>query len=82
MIEYIVKLQTGLENNDNEVKFKRMLKADEAFSALWDIKVELRRIWKYEENMSDETFKKVEEIREYFFEILDDHDINLDRDYG
>jgi hypothetical protein len=47
-------------------------------NALWEINTELRTLWKYEE-LSDEEFKIVERIREKFFDILQDNDINLDK---
>ena len=82
MLKYVIELKTNPEDNDDEMKFKRMMKSDEAFGALWDIKMKLREIWKYEEGLSEETFKKVEEIREFIFDTLYEHGINLDLDYN
>jgi len=82
MIKYKIELQPSPDDFDDELKFKRMIKADDAFAALYDIKSELRRIWKYEENLSEETFNKVEEIRESFFDILNNNGINLDIDFA
>jgi hypothetical protein len=48
------------------------------FFALTEIKDELRAIWKYEE-LKENQFEMVERIREKFFEILQENEINLDR---
>ena len=48
------------------------------WSALTEIKDELRTIWKYEE-LKENEFEMIERIREKFFEILADNEINLDR---
>ena len=45
--------------------------------ALTEIKDELRRIYKYED-LKENEFKMVERIREKFFEILQENEINLD----
>jgi hypothetical protein len=45
--------------------------------ALTEIKDELRTIWKYEE-LKENQFEMVERIREKFFEILQENEINLD----
>ena len=84
MIKYNIKLETSLDDNYNpeeEAKFKRFLKADDLYCALIDIKGKLREIWKYGE-LSDETFKKVEEIRDYFFNVMDENGINLEKDFS
>ena len=48
------------------------------WSALIEIKDEIRAIWKYEE-LKENQFEMVERIREKFFEILTENEINLDR---
>jgi hypothetical protein len=45
--------------------------------ALTEIKDELRSIWKYED-LKENQFEMVERIREKFFEILQENEINLD----
>ena len=48
------------------------------WSALTEIKDELRTIWKYED-LKENEFEMIERIREKFFEILQENEINLDR---
>ena len=45
--------------------------------SLIEVKAELRAIWKYEE-LKENEFEMIERIREKFFEILADNEINLD----
>ena len=46
--------------------------------ALWDISQELRTLWKYEE-LDEKEWDMVERIRNKFYDILDDHQIKLDK---
>jgi hypothetical protein len=63
---------------DDDAEFYCATKGTAMLNALWEINSELRTLWKYEE-LSDEEFKIVERIREKFFDILRDNDINLDK---
>lgn len=63
---------------DDQFEFDSAVKSTKMFFALTEIKDELRRIWKYEE-LKENQFEMVERIREKFFEILTENEINLDR---
>jgi hypothetical protein len=63
---------------DDEFEFNCAVKSTKMFFALTEIKDELRAIWKYEE-LKENQFEMVERIREKFFEILLENEINLDR---
>ena len=63
---------------EDQTEFDFAIQGSKMYSALWDISQELRAIWKYEE-LTDEEFKMVERIRNKFFEILEDHQITLDK---
>jgi hypothetical protein len=63
---------------DDQFEFESAVKSTKMFFALTEIKDELRRIWKYEE-LKENQFEMVERIREKFFEILTENEINLDR---
>lgn len=52
--------------------------ANAMYLALWDLSQELRTLWKYEE-LSEEEWNMVERIRDKFYEILSEHNINLDK---
>jgi hypothetical protein len=63
---------------DDQFEFDSAVKSMKMFFALTEIKDELRSIWKYEE-LKENQFEMVERIREKFFEILQENEINLDR---
>ena len=63
---------------DDQAEFDFATQGSNMYSALWDISQELRKLWKYEE-LSDQEWKMVERIRDKFHEILDDHQIKLDK---
>jgi|GWRWMinimDraft_15_1066023.scaffolds.fasta_scaffold152545_2 hypothetical protein len=63
---------------DDQFEFDSAVKSMKMFFALTEIKDELRSIWKYEE-LKENQFEMVERIREKFFEILQENEINLDK---
>jgi hypothetical protein len=63
---------------EDQAEFDFAVQGSNMYSALWDISQELRTLWKYEE-LSDQEWKMVERIRDKFYEILDDHQIKLDK---
>ena len=71
-----VKLEYNLP--EDQFEFESAVKSTKMFFALTEIKDELRAIWKYEE-LKENQFEMVERIREKFFEILLENEINLDR---
>lgn len=73
-------MKATLEFNmpEDQVEFDFAVHGGKMYSALWDVSQELRTLWKYEE-LSEEEFKIVERIRNKFYEILDDHQIKLNK---
>lgn len=73
-------MKATLEYNlpDDQHEFDLAVQSGNMYSALWDISQELRTLWKYEE-LSEEEWKIVERIRDKFYEILGDHQINLNK---
>ena len=71
-----VKLEYNLP--DDQFEFECAVKSTKMFFVLTEIKDELRSIWKYEE-LKQNQFEMVERIREKFFEILTENEINLDK---
>ena len=63
---------------DEDAEFYCATKGQAMLNALWEINTELRTLWKYEE-LNDEEWKIVERIREKFFDILQENEINLDK---
>jgi hypothetical protein len=73
-------MKATLEFNlpEDQIEFDFATQGSNMYSALWDISQELRKLSKYEE-LSDQEWKMVERIRDKFYEILDDHQIKLDK---
>jgi hypothetical protein len=44
----------------------------------WDLDQEFRRLLKYDDNISDEKWHQVEELRTKLREIINDYGLNLD----
>jgi hypothetical protein len=64
-----------VENRDDEMALKRGLKALDMACALFDISTELRTMTKYEEELDTELLDR---FHGKFYNILEDHGINLD----
>ena len=62
---------------EDQFEFDCASKSLKMFHALNEINAELRAIWKYED-LKDNEFEMIERVREKFFEILLDNEINLD----
>ena len=62
---------------EDQFEFDNAVKSMKMWHALTEIKDELRRIYKYED-LKENEFEIVERIREKFFEILQENEINLD----
>ena len=62
---------------EDQFEFDNAVKSNKMWHALTEIKDELRRIYKYED-LKENEFEIVERIREKFFEILQENEINLD----
>jgi hypothetical protein len=62
---------------EDQFEFDCASKSLKMYFALSEIKEELRAIWKYEE-LKENQFEMVERIREKFFKILQENEINLD----
>jgi hypothetical protein len=73
-------MKATLEFNlpDEEAEFYCATKGTAMLNALFEINTELRKLWKYEELNEDES-NMVERIRQQFFDILRDNDINLNK---
>jgi len=63
---------------DDDAEYYCATKGTAMLNALWEMQQEVRKIWKYEELNEDES-NMVERIREKFFDILRENDINLDK---
>ena len=64
---------------EDKHEWDNAVKADAMYSALWDLSQELRTMWKYQEYKTEEEYAIVEAIRDKFYEILNEHSINLNK---
>ena len=73
-------MKATLEFNlpEDQSDFDFAVQGGKMYSALWDISKELRTLWKYEE-LDEKEWDMVERIRNKFYDILDDHQIKLDK---
>lgn len=63
---------------EDQAEFDFATQGGNMYSALFEISQELRTLWKYEE-LDEKEWDMVERIRNRFYEILDDHQIKLDK---
>jgi hypothetical protein len=63
---------------EDQADFDFAVQGSNMYAALWDISQELRTLCKYEE-LDAKEWAMVERIRAKFYEILDDHQIKLDK---
>lgn len=74
------KMKATIEFNlpEDDAQFYCATKGTNMLNALWEIQVELRKLYKYEELNEDE-WNMVEKIRDSFHDILQRNDVNLDQ---
>ncbi len=64
---------------DDKHEWENAIRANDMYCALWDLSQELRTMWKYKEYKTDEEYAIVDSIRDKFYEILSEHNINLNK---
>jgi len=64
---------------DDQHEWDNAVNANAMYLALWDLSKELRSMWKYQQYKTEEEYAIVETIRDKFYEILQEHNINLDK---
>jgi hypothetical protein len=42
----------------------------------------LRKKWKYDDTLEGKSYELIEDLREEFYRLLEEHGINLDREYN
>ena len=74
-------MKATLEYNlpEDKHEWDNAVKADAMYAALWDFSQELRTMWKYQEYQTEDEYALVDSIRDKFYEILNEHNINLDK---
>ncbi len=64
---------------DDQHDWDNAVNANAMYLSLWDLSQELRSMWKYQQYKTEEEYAIVETIRDKFYEILQEHNINLDK---
>ncbi len=74
-------MKATLEFNlpEDKYEWENAIQADAMFCALWDLSQELRTMWKYQQYQREEEYAIVESIRDKFYIILQEHNVNLDK---
>jgi hypothetical protein len=72
-------LEFDLLDPEDRIEHQRMLKSTDLQVALWDISQVLRSKVKYApDDMSVDTYRAYEEIQEMFYDIINQHKIDLE----
>jgi hypothetical protein len=72
-------LEFNLDEQDDQMAHLRAIKSVDLALVLWDTDQYLRGIIKHApDSMSDETYKKLQEVRLKFLHIMEQHSIDLD----
>lgn len=64
---------------EEKEEFEAAIRASDLCLCLWDISQKLRENIKYNDNLTEEQYNIYCKIQDDFYEILEEHDINLDR---
>lgn len=62
---------------EDKHEWDNAVKADAMYAALWDLSQELRTMCKYQTFETNEEYAIVEAIRDKFYDILSENNINL-----
>jgi len=72
-------LEFNLDEPEDEIAYMRCVKAKDMALALWDVDQYLRGEIKYApDSMSDEVYKKLQEVRNNLSHIMSKYSIDLD----
>ena len=71
-------LSFDLTSEDGRVSHLRAIKADNLCDAIWDFQNLMREEYKYIEQTAEQ-MKAVERIRQKFFDVLSEHDVDIDK---
>ena len=69
-----------ISDSEDENKVKRAMLADEAFECLYDLSQKLRERCRYGD-LTAEVYDELDKFRKFFYEILEDKQISLDKYY-
>jgi len=71
-------LEFDLNDADDAIMHKCVINADSMRIALWEIDQELRKHLKYNDNLTQEQYDILQQIRDFFWDRINHHQINID----
>lgn len=75
----ILKFDLGIEDSDDRLEFEDAVNGTKWRLAMWELDQWLRNQTKYaSDDMSDDTYKALQDCRDKLHEILNDSVLNLD----
>lgn len=71
-------LEFNLHDPDDVINYRHAINASSMHSILWDIDMEFRKYLKYNDKISQDQHDILQQMRDYFWERMNHHHINLD----
>lgn len=71
-------LEFNMDEFEDVVAHKRAIKSLDVLLVLYDFDQHLRSELKYNENLSEEEFEKLDKLREKLYEIMNERNVSLD----
>lgn len=71
-------LEFNMDEFDDVVAHKRAVKSLDVLLVLYDFDQHLRSELKYNENLTDEQYEKLDKTREKLYEIMNERNVSLD----
>ena len=71
-------LEFNMDEFDDMVAHKRAVKSLDVLLVLYDFDQHLRSELKYNENLTDEQYEKLDKTREKLYEIMNERNVSLD----
>lgn len=71
-------LEFNMDEFEDVVAHKRAIKSLDVLLVLYDFDQHLRSELKYNENLSEEEYEKLDKLREKLYEIMNERNVSLD----
>lgn len=68
-----ITLSFNLFDTDDMEEYKGMMRHRDYYCCLWDIKQEMRKIWKYEDGLSDGEQKMIDRVYEFVCQTIGEY---------
>ena len=71
-------LEFNMDEFEDVVAHKRAVKSLDVLLVLYDFDQHLRSELKYNENLTDEQYEKLDKVREKLYEIMNERNVSID----